>query len=203
VLSGPSHAEEVCVGLPTALVAASDDDASALRWQEIFNNERLRVYTSRDVKGVELGGAMKNVIAIAVGIARAIGFGDNSVAALATRGLAEITRYGAHIGANPATFAGLAGIGDLMVTCYSAHSRNLRFGMAIGSGKQAGEAAAEIGQVVEGFHTTRALVAKARAEKIELPVSEGVYRVLYEGVPVREVMSGLLFRKPRPEMPES
>jgi glycerol-3-phosphate dehydrogenase (NAD(P)+) len=200
VFSGPSHAEEVGAGLPTALVSASSSDEVAVRWQNIINNERLRVYTSKDVLGVEIGGAMKNIIAIAVGVARAVGFGDNSAAALATRGLAEITAFGIQMGATPATFAGLAGVGDLMATCFSLHSRNLRFGMAIGKGDNAEEAASAIGQVVEGMYTTRALVTRGRSEGIELPLSEGVYKVLYEGVPYKEVLAGLLFRKPKPEM---
>lgn len=199
VLSGPSHAEEVAVGMPTALVIASSDGNRAAAWQKLLNNSRLRVYTSEDVQGVEIGGAMKNVIAIAVGVARAMGFGDNSVAALVTRGLAEIMRYGAFAGANPLTLAGLAGIGDLMVTCYSMHSRNLRFGLAVGGGKGAEEAAAEIGQIVEGMHTCRALVFRARQDGVELPLSEGIYRVLYEGASIAEVLTELLFRNPKPE----
>ena len=199
-LSGPSHAEEVAVGMPAAVVVASRDEATAVAWQRALNDERLRIYTSLDVQGVELGGSMKNVIAIAVGIARASGFGDNSVAALVTRGLAEIMRFGASLGANPLTLAGLAGIGDLMVTCYSVLSRNFRFGNAVGQGKTPDEAAAEIGQVVEGMYTARALVAKAREANLDLPISEGVYKILYENVPVKDVMTALLTREPKPEM---
>ena len=199
-LSGPSHAEELAKGAPTALVAASDDSTVALMWQELLNGSRLRIYTSSDVLGVEIGGAMKNIIAIAVGIARAKRFGDNSVAALATRGLAEIMRYGAYIGSNPLTLAGLAGIGDLMVTCYSMQSRNLRFGIAIGEGKSSDEAAREIGQVVEGMHTARALVMRARPDSIELPISEGVYSVLYENKSVEDILTELMFRDPKPEI---
>jgi glycerol-3-phosphate dehydrogenase (NAD(P)+) len=199
-LSGPSHAEEVATGMPSAVVVASRDESAAVAWQSALSDDRLRVYTSGDVLGVELGGSMKNVIAIAVGIARAMGFGDNTAAALVTRGLAEIMRYGASLGANPLTLAGLAGIGDLMVTCYSVLSRNFRFGTAIGQGRTPDEAAREIGQVVEGMYTVRALVARAREANLDLPVSEGVYRILYENVPVREVMSALLTREPKPEM---
>lgn len=199
VLSGPSHAEEVATGLPTAMVVASPDGNRAVAWQKLLTNDKLRVYTSEDVQGVEIGGAMKNVIAIAVGVARAMGFGDNSIAALVTRGLAEIMRYGASAGANPLTLAGLAGVGDLMVTCYSMHSRNLRFGFAVGSGKSADEAAAEIGQVVEGMHTCRALAVRARADGIELPLSEGIYRVIYDGASIMDVLTELLFREPKPE----
>lgn len=199
-LSGPSHAEEVAKGMPTALVAASTDEAAAYAWQEAMNDERLRIYTSRDVLGVEIGGAMKNVIAIAVGVVRAVGFGDNAVAALATRGLAEIMRYGAFLGANPLTLAGLAGIGDLMATCYSNLSRNLRFGLAVGGGKSGDEAAAEIGQVVEGMFTARALVTRARAEGVELPLADAVYQVLYENRSLRDVVKNLLFREPKAEI---
>ena len=199
-LSGPSHASELVCGVPTALVAASCDEESALMWQEILNGSKLRVYTSADVLGVEIGGAMKNVIALAVGIARAKKFGDNSVAALATRGLAEIMRYGVFMGANPLTLSGLAGIGDLMVTCYSMQSRNLRFGLAVGAGKSADEAASQIGQVVEGMHTVRALVTRAREDNIELPISEGVYRVLYENGNIEDILTELMFREPKPEM---
>lgn len=199
-LSGPSHAEEVALGMPCAVAVASKDEATALMWQRALNDERFRIYTTHDVQGVELGGSMKNVIAIAVGIARATGFGDNSVAALVTRGLAEIMRYGASLGANSLTLAGLAGIGDLMVTCYSPLSRNFRFGFAVGGGKTPDEAAREIGQVVEGMHTARALVLKARDASLDLPISEGVYRVLYDNVPVKDVMTALLTREPKPEM---
>jgi len=199
VLSGPGHAEEVARRLPTALVAASAEERRAVAWQELLNDRHLRVYTSDDVQGVEIGGAMKNVIAIAVGVARALEFGDNSVAAIATRGLAEIMRYGAFTGANPMTFAGLAGIGDMMVTCYSMYSRNLRFGLAVGRGQSPAEAAAEIGQVIEGMHTCRALVLRARMDEVELPLSEGIYRVLYESASITEVLSELLFRDPKPE----
>lgn len=200
VLSGPSHAEEVARGMPTALVAASSEERRALAWQELLNSRRLRVYTSDDVQGVEIGGAMKNVIAIGVGVARAMESGDNSIAAFVTRGLAEIMRYGAYNGANPITLAGLTGVGDLMVTCYSMYSRNLRFGLAVGHGKSAAEAAAEIGQVVEGMHTCRALVLRARMDGIELPLSEGIYRVLYEDASVYDVLNELLFRDPKPEI---
>ena len=199
-LSGPSHASELARNMPTALVAASEYEQSALMWQNILNGSKLRVYTSNDVLGVEIGGAMKNVIAVAVGIARAKKFGDNSIAALATRGLAEIMRYGAFTGVNPLTLAGLAGIGDLMVTCYSMQSRNFRFGLAVGSGKSAEEAAKHIGQVVEGMHTVKALVLRARGDNIELPISEGVYKVLYENGNTEDILTELMFREPKPEI---
>lgn len=199
VLSGPSHAEELAVGMPTAVVTASADEGEALSWQAALNDSRLRVYTSSDVAGVELGGSMKNVIAIAVGVARAVGFGDNSVAALVTRGMAEIMRCGVRLGADPITLAGLAGIGDLMVTCYSELSRNFRFGTLIGRGMSATDACAEIGQVVEGMHTVRALCDIAGRLGLELPIAGGVYRVLYDGVPVRSAMAELMTREPKSE----
>lgn len=198
-LSGPSHAEELSRGMPTAVVVASRDHDEAVAWQTEMNDDRLRVYTSADVVGVELGGAMKNVIAIAAGIARAAGAGDNSTAALVTRGLAEIMRCGAALGADPLTLAGLAGIGDLMVTCYSRLSRNFRFGLEIGAGRTPDEAAAAIGQVVEGMHTVRALHAIARSVGASLPITEGVHAILCEGAGVRSVMSSLLKRDPKRE----
>ncbi len=198
-LSGPSHAEEVVRELPTAVIVASADPSEALGWQTELNSPRFRVYTSGDVTGAELGGAVKNIIAIAVGIAHSLSAGDNAKAALATRGLAEIMRLGTAMGASPLTLAGLAGVGDLMATCYSQHSRNFRFGAAIGRGASPEAAAAEIGQVVEGAHTTRALVAYARRAGIELPISEGVHAILYEGAALQDVIDGLLFRDPKPE----
>lgn len=198
-LSGPSHAEEVALGMPTAVVAASASHEAAVAWQSALSDERLRVYTSDDTVGVELGGSMKNVIAIAVGIARAAGFGDNSAAALVTRGLAEITRCGARLGASPMTLAGLAGIGDLMVTCFSRLSRNFRFGELIGRGLSTQDALNEIGQVVEGMHTVRALVELARGLGVDLPISEGVYSVLFGGVPLDRAVAALLSREPKRE----
>ena len=198
-LSGPSHAEEVVRELPTAVIVASSDPSEALGWQTELNSPRFRVYTSGDVTGVELGGAVKNVIAIAVGIAHSLSAGDNAKAALATRGLAEIMRLGAAMGASPLTLAGLAGVGDLMATCYSPHSRNFRFGAAIGRGASPEAAEAEIGQVVEGAHTVKALVAYAREAGIELPISEGVHAILCEGAELQDVINRLLFRDPKPE----
>ena len=199
-LSGPSHAEEVIRDMPTAVVVASRIHENAREWQKILNSPHFRIYTSDDLTGVELGGAVKNIIAIAAGIAEALGFGDNSRAALATRGLAEIMRLGTALGASPLTLAGLAGTGDLIVTCYSHHSRNLRFGLALGRGMNMEEAAAEIGQVVEGAHTVKALVAYARQAGVELPIAEGVHAVLYEGASVEQALEKLLFREPKPEL---
>jgi glycerol-3-phosphate dehydrogenase (NAD(P)+) len=199
VLSGPSHAEEVIRDLPTAVVIASKSHETAREWQKILNSPHFRVYTSGDLLGVELGGAVKNVIAIAVGISESLNFGDNAKAALATRGMAEIIRLGTALGASPLTFSGLAGTGDLMVTCYSHHSRNLRFGLAIGRGLSVEEAASEIGQVIEGVHTVKALVAYARKAGIELPITEGVYAVIHEGAPIDQTIEKLLYRDPKPE----
>ncbi|MDR1378060.1 MAG: NAD(P)-dependent glycerol-3-phosphate dehydrogenase [Synergistaceae bacterium] len=198
-LSGPSHAEEVVRDLPTAVVIASRSHTTAQEWQMILNSPHFRVYTSDDLTGIELGGAVKNVIAVAMGVAEALNFGDNAKAALATRGLAEITRLGVALGASPLTLAGLAGVGDLMATCYSRHSRNLRLGLAIGRGLNVEEAVAEIGQVVEGVHTVKALVAYGRRVHIELPIAEGVHDVLYEGASIEQVLEKLLFREPKPE----
>jgi glycerol-3-phosphate dehydrogenase (NAD(P)+) len=198
-LSGPSHAEEVIRGAPTAVVVASGSREAALEWQKILNSPNFRVYTSEDLLGVELGGAVKNVIAVAIGVLESLNFGDNAKAALATRGMAEIIRLGAALGASPLTLTGLAGAGDLMVTCYSRHSRNLRFGLAIGRGRSAEEAASEIGQVIEGAHTVKALVAYARKAGIELPIAEGVHAVVHEGASVGQVLEKLLFREPKPE----
>ena len=200
ILSGPSHAEEVANGLPTAVVVASENDADSKFWQAHLNSGSFRVYTSDDVKGVEVGGAMKNIIAISAGVARSMKFGDNAVAALATRGLAEIVRYGVSCGANPHTFSGLAGVGDLMVTCYSMHSRNHRFGIAIGDGLDAEKAFSIIGQVVEGAFTAKALAPRARALDIELPVTDGIYRIVYEGAKVEEVLMDILLRVPKAEI---
>ncbi|MDR2174961.1 MAG: NAD(P)-dependent glycerol-3-phosphate dehydrogenase [Synergistaceae bacterium] len=200
-LSGPSHAEEVIRDLPTAVVVASESREAAQEWQKILNSPHFRVYTNGDLLGVELGGAVKNVIAIAVGISESLNFGDNAKAALATRGMAEIIRLGTALGASPLTLAGLAGAGDLMVTCYSHHSRNLRFGLAVGRGLSAEEAASEIGQVVEGAHTAKALVAYARRAGIELPIAEGVYAVVHEGASIEQTIEKLLFRDPKPEQP--
>ncbi len=198
-LSGPCHAEELSKGLPTAVVVASSCEDEACLWQRTVGSPRFRVYTSDDVVGVETGGAVKNVIAIAAGICRVMRLGDNALAALATRGLAEIMRLGARLGANPITLAGLAGIGDLMVTCYSLHSRNLRMGIALGEGKTLDEAAREIGQVVEGVFTTRALVKNARSLGVEIPIAQAVDTVLAGHASCEEVLETLLMRAPKPE----
>jgi glycerol-3-phosphate dehydrogenase (NAD(P)+) len=199
VLSGPSHAEEVAIGLPTAVVIASEDPEEAVLWQGLVNSSRFRVYSSSDMTGVELGGAVKNVIAIACGMARAMRMGDNGVSALATRGLAEISRLALRMGADPLTLSGLAGIGDLMATCFSSNSRNLKLGMLIGSGMGLDQAKAELGQVAEGAFTAQAIRSHAARWGIDMPICEGVYRVLFEGEVPRRLMEELLCREPKME----
>jgi len=167
----------------------------------MFSRPNFRVYTSSDVMGVEIGGAVKNVIAIAAGIAKAMGLGDNALAALVSRGLAEIMRLGAKMGANPLTLAGLAGVGDLIVTCFSAHSRNLRLGLAIGKGKSMAEAISELGQVAEGAYTVKALKKMGRKVCEELPIVDAVYDMLYNDLAPEEALNTLLLRDLKPELP--
>ncbi len=193
VLSGPSHAEEVARQIPTSLVAASKSRPAAEVVQDVLSNEFLRIYTSDDVVGVELGGALKNVIAICAGICEGLGLGDNSKAALITRGLAEMTRIGVCMGARERTLAGLAGLGDLVVTCTSMHSRNNRFGNLVGRGVSVDEALNEVG-TVEGYYA--ALMAHQLAIKycVELPIIETCYKVLYEDLPIDSVVRDLMLR---------
>ncbi|MDR0851095.1 MAG: NAD(P)H-dependent glycerol-3-phosphate dehydrogenase [Clostridiales Family XIII bacterium] len=178
VLSGPSHAEEVGRGQPTTVVAASEDEVVAERIQDLFMNDRFRVYTGEDVLGLELGGALKNIIALGAGISDGMGFGDNTKAALMTRGIAEMTRLGVRMGATPATFAGLGGIGDLIVTCTSMHSRNRRCGILIGKGIPVADAVAQIGMVVEGIYTAQAAYELAQNCEIEMPISEVICKII-------------------------
>jgi len=201
VLSGPSHAEEVIQGLPTAVVVASSSFEVAEQWQTIFSRPNFRVYTSNDVSGVEIGGAVKNVIAIAAGIVKAMELGDNTLAALVSRGLAEIMRLGAKTGVNPLTLSGLAGVGDLVVTCFSDHSRNMRLGLAIGRGKTMEEALSELGQVAEGVFTAKALKKMGENVGVELPIVDVVYDILYNNLPPAEALGTLLLRDPKPELP--
>lgn len=193
VLSGPSHAEEVARGIPTTNVAASTDPEAARTVQNIFNGESFRVYTNPDVCGVELGGALKNVIALCAGITDGCGFGDNTKAALMTRGLHEITRLGVAMGAREATFAGLSGVGDLIVTCTSMHSRNRRAGILLGQGKSLDEALSEVHMTVEGVGATKAAHALGIKYEVELPIINQAYAVLFEGkspaLAVRELMT--------------
>jgi len=202
VLSGPSHAEEVGLDMPTAVVAASSHMDTAEYVQDLFMGDNFRVYTNPDLIGVELGGALKNIIALGTGIADGLGFGDNTKAALMTRGLAEITRLGAALGAHPLTFAGLAGVGDLIVTCTSMHSRNRRAGMAIGRGRTVEEALAEVKMVVEGVRTTRAAHSLAQKCGVELPITEQIYNVLDQGLSPIAAVGKLMTRGRAREMEE-
>lgn len=198
VLSGPSHAEEVARGIPTSIVAASESHTTAEIVQSIMSAENLRIYTSDDLIGVELGGALKNIIAIAAGFCDGLGLGDNSKAALITRGLAEMARLGVCMGAKEYTFAGLTGIGDLVVTCTSRHSRNNRFGHKVGKGMPIDEALKEVG-TVEGYYAADMAHALAQKYKIEMPIIEECYAVLYGGKDVRNVTNDLMRRPNRSE----
>ncbi len=200
ILSGPSHAEEIMTGEPAAVVVAGPP-GEAGTWQTYFMTPRFRVYTSQDITGVEIGAAVKNVIAIGTGIARAMGQGDNAVAALVTRGLAEIMRLGARMGANPLTLSGLAGVGDLMVTCYSMHSRNYRLGLELGKNIPFEEAVKHLGEVAEGAYTVRALTEHAEQLGVELPICRAVHKVIYGGAEPQKAMGDLLLRSPKPEFP--
>jgi len=203
VLSGPSHAEEVARHLPATVVAAAREPDFARFIQQTFMSPWFRVYTSDDPLGVELAGALKNVIAIAAGISDGLGLGDNAKAALLTRGLAEITRLGVALGSRPETFAGLAGIGDLITTCISPYGRNLAVGRAIAQGRKLEEILAELrGMVPEGVWTARAVVELARRHNVEMPISEQVYRVLFENKSPRQAVADLMSRGPRPERDE-
>ncbi|PLV57348.1 NAD(P)H-dependent glycerol-3-phosphate dehydrogenase [Thermotoga sp. SG1] len=196
VLSGPSHAEEVARKLPTAVTLAGEN---AKELQRRISNEYFRVYTSEDVVGVEIAGALKNVIAIASGILDGLGGWDNAKAALETRGIYEIARFGIHFGADQKTFMGLAGIGDLMVTCNSKYSRNRRFGELIAKGFDPQKLLESSHQIVEGAFTVKAVVKEARKEKIEMPISEEVYRVIYEGKSPFQSMKDLMGRSLKEE----
>jgi glycerol-3-phosphate dehydrogenase (NAD(P)+) len=198
VLSGPNFAEEVAEGLPAAAVIASEDEELAIRLQHELNSTTLRVYVNPDLTGVELCAAAKNVIALAAGGVDGLGLGDNAKAALITRGLAEMARLGEACGARPETFAGLAGMGDLMVTCWSRHGRNRRAGELIARGATPAEAAAEIGQVVEGLTTAPVLHELAQKLGIELPITEGVCRVL-SGLSLGDLVGSLMGRRPKGE----
>lgn len=200
-LSGPSHAEEVAFDMPTAIVAASQDAEAALLVQRLFSGDALRVYTSSDARGVELCGAIKNVIALACGIARGLGYGDNSSAALVTRGVAEMRRLGAALGCDPETFFGLACTGDLVVTAGSLHSRNLRAGMLIGKGATADEARAQVGAVVEGLNALPAVLELSGRLGVEMPICEAVGRVVAGDVTPAEATGLLMGRDLKSEGP--
>lgn len=200
VLSGPSHAEEVIKKLPTTLVSASKDRLIAEKIQDVFSTDYLRVYTNPDVLGVELGGALKNIIALAAGITDGMGYGDNAKAALMTRGIKEITSLGNALGAAENTFNGLTGIGDLIVTCTSMHSRNRRCGILIGKGMTRAEAEKEVGMVVEGIYATKAAYDLSHKLNIEMPIVEELYHVLYSHADVSQAVKNLMQRKRKHEM---
>lgn len=199
VMSGPSHAEEVALGMPTLNVVASKDELSAKKVQDAFMNKTFRIYSSSDVKGVELGGALKNVIALCAGVTDGIGFGDNTKAALMTRGIAEIARLGTKLGADTDTFWGLSGIGDLIVTCTSMHSRNRRAGILIGKGKTADEAQQEVRMVVEGISTAKAAYELAQKNNVEMPIVSAAYDVLYNGANPKDAITNLMLRDKKAE----
>jgi glycerol-3-phosphate dehydrogenase (NAD(P)+) len=199
VLSGPSFAKETIRGLPTAVVAASRDAEAARRVQLAFSSERFRVYTSDDVIGVEVGGALKNVIAIAAGCSDGLGFGHNTRAALITRGLAEIARVAQRMGGNPFTLAGLAGMGDLVLTCTGDLSRNRTVGVELGRGRKLPEILAGMSQVAEGVRTTRSAHELARKLEVSMPITEQIYKVLYEDKSARQAVTDLMTRELKPE----
>lgn len=199
VLSGPTFAKEVGAGLPTAMTVASPDEAFARAIARRISGANFRAYTSTDIVGVEVGGAVKNVLAIGTGISDGMGYGANTRIALITRGLAEMTRLGEALGAQRETFMGLAGLGDLVLTCTDNQSRNRRFGLAIAGGQSIDQALQSIQQVVEGLHAARAVHQVALRERIDMPICEAIYRVLYEGLPVGEAVNALMAREVRAE----
>ncbi len=199
-LSGPSHAEEVGNGIPTTVVAASENLKAAEFIQDIFMSPKFRVYTNPDIVGVELGGALKNSIALCAGISDGLGFGDNTKAALMTRGIAEITRLGVSMGARRETFAGLAGIGDLIVTCTSMHSRNRRAGILIGQGKSLKEAVDEVKMVVEGVTTTKAAFELAKKKEVIMPITTEAFNVLFNGKNAKQAVADLMMRDKKNEV---
>ena len=200
VLSGPSHAEEVSVAIPTVLVVASEDEELAKQVQDIFMCDKMRVYTSKDVKGVELGGALKNIIAFCAGVAAGIGLGDNTFAALITRGLGEIARLGVKLGGKKDTFYGLSGLGDLIVTCLSEHSRNRRAGKLIGQGKSLEETKKEVGMVIESIDNIEVAYELCKINKLEMPIVETVYKVIYENLKPEIAVNNLMTRAKKNEI---
>ena len=202
VLSGPSHAEEVGRCLPTTCVVGAKTKETAQYIQNIFSSPVFRVYISPDILGIELGGALKNVIALAAGIADGLGYGDNTKAALITRGITEISRLGIKMGADKLTLYGLSGIGDLIVTCASMHSRNRRAGILIGQGYSMEDAMKEVNMVVEGVYCTKAAVGLARKYEVNMPIIEGVNKILFEGLSAKEAVNELMMRDKTIEHPE-
>lgn len=202
VLSGPSHAEEVSLRHPTTVTVTSENMEAAEKIQDLFINHNFRVYTNSDVIGVEIGGALKNIIALAAGITDGLGYGDNAKAALITRGLAEIARLGTKMGANPLTFSGLTGIGDLIVTCTSVHSRNWRAGNLLGKGKTLDEVLDNMGMVVEGVRTTKAAYQLAQKYNVTMPITMALYDVLFNGKNAKDAVDVLMARGKTHEMEE-
>jgi glycerol-3-phosphate dehydrogenase (NAD(P)+) len=200
VLSGPTFAKEVGAGLPTAMTIASPDEEFAHQLAKSLHASNFRAYTSTDIVGVEVGGAVKNVLAVGAGLSDGLGFGANTRIALITRGLSEVVRLGVALGAQPETFMGLAGLGDLVLTSTDNQSRNRRFGLALAAGKSVNDALAEIGQVVEGYSAARAVHAVARREHVDMPIVTGIYRILYENEPAKDVVKDLMTRPIRPEV---
>lgn len=199
VLSGPSHAVEVGRAMPTTVVAASENHDVAVAVQEMFSTDFLRVYTGTDVTGVELGGALKNIIALGAGISDGLGFGDNAKAAMMTRGIAEMKRLGVKMGADVNTFAGLTGIGDLIVTCTSMHSRNRRCGIMIGEGMAPEEAVKNVGMVVEGMFTAEAAYELADRLGVEMPITNEIYKLIKGQITGKEAVMNLMGRERKPE----
>ncbi|MCR4902645.1 MAG: NAD(P)H-dependent glycerol-3-phosphate dehydrogenase [Butyrivibrio sp.] len=199
VLSGPSHAEEVGKGMPTTIVVGAFEKDTAVYIQNVFMNDAFRVYISPDMLGIEIGAALKNVIALAAGIADGLGYGDNTKAALVTRGITEIARLGIAMGGKFETFCGLSGIGDLVVTCASMHSRNRRAGILIGQGKTADEAMAEVHMVVEGVYSAKAALSLAHKYEIDMPIVEQINSVLFDNKSAKEAVSDLMLRDPKIE----
>ena len=199
VLSGPSHAEEVSIAIPTALVVASKDTEVCKMVQDEFMNDRLRIYTCDDVKGVELGGALKNIIAFCAGVAAGLGLGDNTFAALITRGLKEITELGVALGGKKETFYGLTGLGDLIVTCLSEHSRNRKAGKLIGEGKTLEETRKEVGMVIESIDNIQVAYKLGKMHNIEMPILNTVYDVLYNNLDPKTAVSNLMIRNKKSE----
>ncbi len=203
VLSGPSHAEEVSRGIPTGCVIACTDRQAAELLQDVFMSARFRVYATPDVVGAELGGALKNVIALCAGVCDGMGYGDNTRALLMTRGLTEIARLGMAMGSKQETFAGLTGVGDLIVTCSSMHSRNRRAGILIGQGKRVQEALQEVGGVVEGYYAARSAWELAQHVGVEMPITQQAYEVLYHGASARKAIEGLMLRQKAAELEDA
>lgn len=200
ILSGPSHAEEVAFDIPTTVVVSSKDEEAANIVQDLFMTNNFRVYINEDLVGVEIGGAVKNIIALAAGVCDGIGYGDNTKAALMTRGMAEIVRVGMKLGGKPETFLGLTGMGDLIVTCTSLHSRNRRAGYLIGSGKSAEEATKEVGMVVEGIKACRAFYELKEKLQVEMPITDILYRVLFENKDPKDAVVFLMGREKKSEI---